>query len=172
MWSIVWSRIHGRIVDLIRRHVLATGRTVYAAPSAQATVERRREAFAEALDHAMANPRERVTFVTDAEGDVDTARAGLAGLELISADDAAGVEQVVRERRRLTGGVFPFWPIRFPERQRTVEAQPPETVAIVFGLADDDPFRLFLPLDQYVREEFGNTVVYIPIGHPQPVDAG
>ena len=33
---------------------------------------------------------------------------------------------------RIVGAVFPFWPIRFPDRQRVVGATPPDEVAVLF----------------------------------------
>ena len=34
--------------------------------------------------------------------------------------------------RDMVGAVFPFWPIRFPERQRAVGATPPDEIAVLF----------------------------------------
>ena len=64
--------------------------------------------------------------------------------------------------RELTGAVFPFWPIRFPERQRTVEATPPEQIAVLYLVADEDPSQLLLPVEAYERSVYGDFVVYIP----------
>ncbi|MGB9347956.1 MAG: hypothetical protein WCA90_18115, partial [Ilumatobacteraceae bacterium] len=64
--------------------------------------------------------------------------------------------------RELTGAVFPFWPIRFPERQRTVEATSPEQIAVLYLVADEDPSQLLLPVEAYERSVYGDFVVYIP----------
>ena len=64
--------------------------------------------------------------------------------------------------RDLVGAVFPFWPIRFPERQRTVGATDPEEIAVVFEAGAEDTTQLLLPVDQYDRSEIGSVVVYVP----------
>ena len=64
--------------------------------------------------------------------------------------------------RDLTGAVFPFWPIRFPDRQRTVGATPPEQVAVVYLTTDEDPTQLLLPVEAYERSVYGDFVLYIP----------
>ena len=48
----------------------------------------------------------------------------------------------------IVGGVFPFWPIRFPDRQREVESTPVDEVAIVFLTSDEDPAQLPLPVER------------------------
>ena len=45
---------------------------------------------------------------------------------------------------RIVSGVFPFWPIRFPDRQRVVGATPSEDVAVIFMSYDEDPAYLLL----------------------------
>lgn len=64
---------------------------------------------------------------------------------------------------RIVSGVFPFWPIRFPERQRTVGATPPENVAVIYMTNDEDLAYLLMPVDQYERIVIGDRVVYLPI---------
>ncbi len=64
--------------------------------------------------------------------------------------------------KELVGGVFPFWPIRFPERQRTVEAESFDDIAIVFVDTDEDLSQLPLPGERYERQTFGNIVIYFP----------
>ena len=59
--------------------------------------------------------------------------------------------------------VFPFWPIRFPDRQRIVGATPPEQVAVLYLRRDEDPAQLLLPLDRYERLEIGDRVLYLPL---------
>jgi 4-amino-4-deoxy-L-arabinose transferase-like glycosyltransferase len=68
--------------------------------------------------------------------------------------------------RRIVGGVFPFWPIRFPERQRTVEATPITDIAILFLTSDEEPIRLPMPVENYERSVFGDIVLYLPIAAP------
>jgi hypothetical protein len=62
--------------------------------------------------------------------------------------------------------VFPFWPIRFPERQRTVEATPITDIAILFLTFDEEPIRLPMPVENYERSVFGDIVLYLPIAAP------
>ena len=64
--------------------------------------------------------------------------------------------------RDIVGAVFPFWPIRFPDRQRTVGATPPDEVAVLFLTTDEDPAQLLMPIDSYERSVVGDFVVYIP----------
>ena len=64
--------------------------------------------------------------------------------------------------RDLTGAVFPFWPIRFPDRQRIVGATPPEQVAVLYLTTDEDPTQLLLPVEAYERSVYGGFVLYIP----------
>ena len=64
--------------------------------------------------------------------------------------------------RSLTGAVFPFWPIRFPDRQRTVGATPPEQVAVLYLTTDEDPTQLLLPVEAYERSVYGDFVLYLP----------
>ncbi len=63
---------------------------------------------------------------------------------------------------RIVSGVFPFWPIRFPDRQRIVGATPPEDVAVIFMRRDEDPANLLMAPDRYERLEIGDRVVYLP----------
>lgn len=65
--------------------------------------------------------------------------------------------------RRIVGGVFGFWPIRFPERQREVEATPWEEVAVVFLVDDENPGLLPLPPDSYGRSVHDDIVLYVPL---------
>lgn len=64
--------------------------------------------------------------------------------------------------REIIGAVT--WPgaIRFPERQRDVQASPPEEVAFVFPTWADEPGLLWMPPDEYERVVVGDTVVYVP----------
>lgn len=94
--------------------------------------------------------------------------------ELVDDLDAAGIDHVYGSYwavlpvdfvgdRDITGGVFPFWPIRFPERQRDVESQPVDEVAILFLTSDEEPSRLPLPADDYERRVYGDIVAYLPL---------
>ena len=68
--------------------------------------------------------------------------------------------------RELTGAVLDPFPVRFPERQREVEAvvaTSSEQEAFVFQPDDDDPARLPLPPDAYDRQVIGDTVLYLPV---------
>jgi hypothetical protein len=62
----------------------------------------------------------------------------------------------------LTAGVLPYYSIRFADEQRAVEATPPERVAFVFSLFDEDAAWLTLPPDRYTREQIGDVVLYLP----------
>jgi hypothetical protein len=64
----------------------------------------------------------------------------------------------------LTAGVLPYYSIRFADEQRAVEATPPERVAFVFSLFDEDTAWLTLPPDRYTREQIGDVVLYLPAG--------
>jgi GT2 family glycosyltransferase len=64
--------------------------------------------------------------------------------------------------RDLTGAVFPFWPIRFPDRQRIVGATPPDKVAVLYLTTDEDPAQLLLPVEAYERSVYGDFVLYVP----------
>jgi GT2 family glycosyltransferase len=71
--------------------------------------------------------------------------------------------------RHIVGGVFPFWPIRFPERQRTVEATPIADIAILFLTTDEEPIRLPMRIENYERTVYGDIVLYLPIAAPGDV---
>ena len=62
----------------------------------------------------------------------------------------------------ITAGVVARWPVRFPNRQRVVETTPPEEVAFLFQIADEDPALLWLPVAKYERDVIGDNVLYIP----------
>lgn len=64
---------------------------------------------------------------------------------------------------RIVSGVFPFWPIRFPDRQRIVGTTPPEDVAVIYMSYDEDTAYLLMPPEQYERIVIGDRVVYLPI---------
>ncbi len=68
--------------------------------------------------------------------------------------------------REVIGAVSPPDPVRFPDRQREVEATDPELVAFVFPPWADDQSKLWLPVDRYERNLVGGTVVYLPIPLP------
>ena len=92
---------------------------------------------------------------------VDT--LGSAGIENVYGSYWAVLPVDFVGDQELTGGVFTFWPIRFPERQRGVEATPIDQIAIVYLITDEDPSRLPLPVDDYERRVFGDFVLYLPI---------
>jgi hypothetical protein len=64
---------------------------------------------------------------------------------------------------RIVSGVFPFWPIRFPDRQRVVGATPPEDVAVIYMTNDEDTAYLLMPADRYERIIIGDRILYLPI---------
>jgi hypothetical protein len=63
---------------------------------------------------------------------------------------------------RIVSGVFPFWPIRFPDRQRIVGATPPERVAVIYMTNDEDLAYLLMPVEDYERIVIGDRIVYLP----------
>jgi hypothetical protein len=94
--------------------------------------------------------------------------------EIVDVLDDAGIERIYGSYwatlpvdfagdNRIVSGVFPFWPVRFPERQRVVESTPPDGVAVLFMRSDENPADLLLPADRYHRIEIGDRVVYLPI---------
>lgn len=94
--------------------------------------------------------------------------------ELIDFLDAQGVDRVAGSYwrvltveygsdRRIIGAVSAPDPVRFPDRQRTVEATPPERVAFVFPTWAEDPSKLWQPDGGYERLLVGDTVVYLPL---------
>ncbi len=100
--------------------------------------------------------------------------------EIVGRLDDAGIDRIAGSYwgvlpiefagdRRLVAAVTPDWPVRFPERQRIVEASPPETVAFVFRLDNERPDRLWLPVDAYRREEIGGFALYLPGPAPAAV---
>jgi GT2 family glycosyltransferase len=64
---------------------------------------------------------------------------------------------------RIVSGVFPFWPIRFPDRQRLVGATPPEDVAVIYMTNDEDLAYLLMPVERYERIVIGDRIVYLPL---------
>jgi hypothetical protein len=66
----------------------------------------------------------------------------------------------------LTAGVLPYYSIRFADEQRNVEAAPPERVAFVFSLFDEDVAWLTMPPERYTRELIGDVVLYVPLDVP------
>jgi 4-amino-4-deoxy-L-arabinose transferase-like glycosyltransferase len=97
--------------------------------------------------------------------------------DAVAALDDAGVDRVYGSYwavmpidymgdKRIVGAVFPFWPIRFPDRQRTVEANSFDDIAIVFVNTDEDPSQLPMPVERYDRRTFGNIVIYFPVTRP------
>jgi hypothetical protein len=65
--------------------------------------------------------------------------------------------------RAIQGAVTAPYPVRFPERQRLVQAQDPYDVVFIFAVWDDTPARLWLPAESYAREEVYGAVLYFPI---------
>ena len=53
--------------------------------------------------------------------------------------------------------------MRFPERQRIVEATAPADIAFVFPNWADNPSKLLDPVGGYERVVVADTVVYLPI---------
>ena len=94
--------------------------------------------------------------------------------ELVDFLDAEGIELVAGSYwrvltvefatdRQIIGAVSPPEPIRFPDRQRAVEASPPEQVAFVFPNWAEDPTKLWMAPADYERIVVGDTVVYLPL---------
>ncbi len=94
--------------------------------------------------------------------------------ELVDRLDGEGIDRVAgsywrvltieyASDRRIIGAVTPPFPIRFPERQRTVESSPAVEVAFVFPLGAEDEGRLWLAPDAYERVVVGDTVIYLPL---------
>jgi GT2 family glycosyltransferase len=108
------------------------------------------------------------TLVDTTDGDPNvTAQAILDRLEDVGITEIYGsywsvlpVEFLADDE--ITAGVVARWPVRFPERQRVVEATPPEEVAFLFQIADEDPTSLWLPVAEYERDVIGDNVLYIP----------
>jgi hypothetical protein len=71
---------------------------------------------------------------------------------------------------RIVSAVFPFWPIRFPDRQRIVGATPAEDVAVIYMTNDEDPAYLLMPADRYERIVIGDRVLYLPIPAAAPAN--
>jgi len=95
-------------------------------------------------------------------------------IELVDFLDAEGIDRIsgsywrvltveFASDRRILGAVSPPDPVRFPERQRIVEATAPEDIAFVFPNWADDPSKLFEPAGGYERVVVADTVVYLPI---------
>lgn len=70
--------------------------------------------------------------------------------------------------REIVGAVFHPFPVRFPERQRIVEATPPTDVTFVLAIEADTPEVLWLPVDRYERQVVGRSVVYLPLSDGEP----
>ena len=62
---------------------------------------------------------------------------------------------------RCVSGVFPFSPIRFPDRQRIVGATPAEYGAVIYMNSDADAASLLMPADRYERVVIGDRFVYV-----------
>lgn len=105
----------------------------------------------------------------DAVGEV-VDRLDDAGIEYVNGSYWGVLPVEFAGDRRIVGAVTPDWPVRFPERQRIVEAAPAERVAFVFRLDNEAPSRLWLAPDAYRREEIGGFVLYLPL--PVVVGAG
>jgi GT2 family glycosyltransferase len=94
--------------------------------------------------------------------------------ELVDFLDAQGIERVAGSYwrvltvefatdRDILGAVSPPEPVRFPDRQRVVEASPPEQVAFIFPPWAEDPSKLWMAPVDYERIVVGDTVVYLPL---------
>jgi hypothetical protein len=94
--------------------------------------------------------------------------------ELVDFLDAQGIERVAGSYwrvltvefatdRDILGAVSPPEPVRFPDRQRVVEATPPEQVAFIFPPWAEDPSKLWMAPVDYERIVVGDTVVYLPL---------
>jgi GT2 family glycosyltransferase len=94
--------------------------------------------------------------------------------ELVDFLDTEGIEQVAGSYwrvltveygsdRRIIGAVSPPDPVRFPDRQRTVQESPPKAVAFVFPPWAEDTSKLWMPPESYERLVVGDTVVYLPL---------
>jgi len=105
------------------------------------------------------------------------AQPNAALIETVDILDRAGVEYIYGSYwsvlpvefvadRRVTGGNFGFEPVRFPERNRIVEARAPTEVAFVLQPYHDRPELWFLPADRYQRRVIGGSVVLIPLDGP------
>jgi hypothetical protein len=110
------------------------------------------------LDATNGNPNAQLEAIVD--------RLDEAGIDRIYGSYWAVLPVDFVGDRRIVGGVFPFWPIRFPERQRTVEATPITDIAILFLTFDEEPIRLPMPVENYERSVFGDIVLYLPIAAP------
>ncbi len=110
------------------------------------------------IDDTDGNPNARLEAIVD--------RLDEAGIDRIYGSYWAVLPVEFAGDRRIVGGVFPFWPIRFPERQRTVEATPIDEIAILFITTDEDPARLPMPVENYERSVFGEFVLYVPTSTP------
>ena len=94
--------------------------------------------------------------------------------ELVDFLEAEGIDQVAGSYwrvltveygsdRSIIGAVSPPEPVRFPDRQRTVQGSPPENVAFVFPPWAEDSSKLWMPAENYERVVVGDTVVYLPL---------
>lgn len=93
--------------------------------------------------------------------------------ELVDYLDSEGIDRVAgsywrvltvefASDRRIIGAVSAPDPVRFPDRQRAVEATSPDDVAFVFPPWAEDPGALWQPSGGYERVVVGDTVVYLP----------
>ena len=106
------------------------------------------------LDETDGDPNAGIVEVTD--------RISSAGLEHVNGSYWRVLPVEFVSNDTITGAVLAPLPVRFPERQRAAEAADPRLVAFVFQLDDEDPTRLFLPVDDYDRSVIGDTVLYLP----------
>lgn len=71
------------------------------------------------------------------------------------------IELVTDRRIRVSVAGNPYV-VLLPNTQRLVESTPPEQVAFLFSLADEDTAQLRMPADQYDRTVLGGIVLYTP----------
>lgn len=94
--------------------------------------------------------------------------------EVVDVLDEAGIDRIYGSYwavlpidfagdNRIVSAVFPFWPVRFPDRQREVGQTPNDEVAVIFTTDDEDPAYLLLAPDQYERIVIGGRVLYLPL---------
>ena len=94
--------------------------------------------------------------------------------DLVDFLDAEGIDRVAGSYwrvltveygsdRSIIGAISPPEPVRFPDRQRTVQGSPPQDVAFVFPPWAEDPTKLWMPPENYERIVVGDTVVYLPL---------
>ena len=71
------------------------------------------------------------------------------------------IELVSDRRIRVSVAGNPFV-VLLPNTQRLVESTPPEQVAFLFSLVDEDTAQLRMPVDRYDRTVLGGIVLYTP----------